>query len=102
MKSSRMFQRCRGLALIACLGLASCGVRPTEETQVRIVTMLQRDLGAVSSFTFLPTINRCQVDFECRIISYSDGKTLIYRGYYGHGHLYYQRLDGAGEGGASP
>jgi hypothetical protein len=93
---------CIVLALIGCLGLASCGIRPTEKTQVRIVTMLQRDLGAVSYFEFLPTINRCQVDFECRVISYDDGVPVLYRGYYGYGHVYYQRVDGAEEGGATP
>jgi hypothetical protein len=90
------------LVLVGCLGLASCGIRPTEKTQVRIVTMLQRELGAVSSFTFLPTINRCQVDFECRVISYEDGKQVLYRGYYGYGHVYYHRVDGAEEGGVTP
>lgn len=90
------------LVLIGCLGLVSCGIRPTEKTQVRIVTMLQHDLGAVTSFTFLPTINRCQVDFECSVVGYRDGKTVLYRGYYGYGHLFYQRFDGEGEGGAAP
>ena len=92
---------CLVLALVGCLGLASCGIRPTEATQIRIVTMLQRDLGAVSYFKFLPTINHCQVDFECRVIA-NDGEQVLYRGYYGSGHMYYQRADGAEEGGATP
>ena len=99
---ARMSRGCILLALVGCLGLASCGIRPTEETQVRIVTMLQRELGAVSSFKFLPTINRCQVDFECRVISYQGGTPVLYRGYYGYGHVYYQRVDGAEEGGMGP
>jgi hypothetical protein len=42
------------------------------------------------------------VDFECSVISYDEGKQVLYRGYYGYGHVYYQRVDGAGEGGATP
>jgi hypothetical protein len=69
-------------ALLACAG---CGPRPNEANQRQIVLHIQTRIGAVKSFRFLPVLNRCELEFECVVLPYSDGVPRLYRGTFGYG-----------------